>query len=386
MVGQPQDAETITRAWEAVTDQPLGISMIPLDRSEPEGVAAAVLAAAGQTDVLILPLGILAEAIRKELVVPLSSPEFDAADEAIGEIVSAARNGAARYAGELYSIPLGTTQPFLLSSEEVESAVDSWQAYDRLVEQWEGLAAEPTAPGWAGAMFLWRSAAERNWLFSRDSLEPLVQSEPYVRSLEQMVQTCSRYQAKNQTPQQVWEGVASSKLRGGIGFPELRSELDGIVMINELPGTTDASRVLLDPFSPVIALASSCRQSAVAKRFMIWISGGEGSQSVRRQIRGMTDTRLEVTSDSGSTATSPSEYDLRLLQRLSSPVTMPTLQLLDGAEYYSVLDRQVIRALDGEISPTEALAEVADRWQSITERVGADQQQRMWRRAQGMRG
>ena len=89
MVGQPQDAETITRAWEAVTDQPLGISMIPLDRSEPEGGAAAVLAAAGQTDVLILPLGILAEAIRKELVAPLSSPEFDAADEAIGEIVSA---------------------------------------------------------------------------------------------------------------------------------------------------------------------------------------------------------------------------------------------------------------------------------------------------------
>lgn len=384
LVGEPQDAETITRAWAAITEQPLGITVIPLDRSQPEGLAQAALADAGQGDVLIVPLGLVAELIDQGLVIPLSGAEFEEADQTLGPIISAVKNGAARYGGETYAVPLGASLPFLLASEELET-VESWQAYDQLVERWEGAAAEPTAPGWAAAMFLWRSAAERNWLFGRDSLEPLLESESYVRSLEQMVQTCSRYQVKSQTPQQVWDGVASSKLRVGIGFPERRSTLEGIVMISDLPGTTDASRVLLDSFSPVVAMAASCRQSAVAKRFMIWLSGGEGSQSVRRQVRGMTDTRVELAGNFSPQGVSSSNYDLQLLERLSSPVTMPTLQLLGSGEYYRVLDQQVVRALNQELAPAEALAEVADRWQSITERVGIESQLRVWRRAQGFR-
>ena len=212
-----------------------------------------------------------------------------------------------------------------------------------------------------------------------------MRAESYVASLEQMVKTCSRYQTKDQTPQEVWDGVSSSKLRGGIGFPELRSSLDGALMLSELPGASDSSRVLLDPFSPVVALASSCRQSAAAKRFMIWISGGEGSQAMRRQVRGMTDTRAAQGSLESSGA-SRSDYDLQLRETLSRPVTMPTLQLLSGGEYYAVLDREVIRALKGEVSPEEALAEVAAQWQAIAERIGVEEQLSVWRRAQGMRG
>ena len=382
MVGDPAALEVITRGWDTVAEHPVDIDLIPLDRSKPEGLAEQVIAAAEQTDVLILPLVLTAELIQRELVVPLSGEAFETADQSLGAIVPAVRNGAARFAGEIFTVPLGSPLPFLLSVEELES-VDSWQAYDRLVQRWDGEAAEPTAPGWAAAMWLWRSAAERNWLFGREYLEPLVDTEPYVRSLEQMVQTCSRYQSKGLTPQQVWQGVASSELRGGIGFPELRSEVEGNVIIAGLPGTSDRSRVLFDPFSPVSLLASSCRQSAVAKRFMTWMSGGEGSRTVRREVRGMTDTRVPGAS---SSSTEGSNYDRQLNARLSSPVTMPTLQLLGGCDYYAVLDEQVIRAINEEISPSEALGKVAEQWQAITDRVGTKDQRRVWRRAQGMRG
>ena len=384
LVGEARDRETITRAWEAITNQPLDISLIALDRSSPDGIWNALRGQATQTDVVILPLLAVPQAVDQEFLVPLGGAEFEAADQSSGAILSAVKNGAARYGGDSYAIPLGAAQPWLLSTQEVDP-VDSWQDYDSLVERWEGAASEPTAPGWAAAMFLWRSAAERDWLFGRDHLEPLVESESYVRSLQQMVQTCSRYQIKSQSPQQIWEGVASSKLSGGIGFPELRSELDGIVVISPLPGMTDSSRVLLDPFSPVIALASSCRQSAAAKRFILWISGGEGSQAVRRQVRGMTDTRA-LPDSAPSSGASRSDYDLLLRRRLSSPVTMPTLQLLAAGEYYGVLDRQVIQALDEKISPADALAQVAKEWQAITELIGEEKQSGVWRRAQGMRG
>lgn len=382
MVGDPEAIEVITRGWDTVAEHPLDIDLIPLDRSEPEKLADRVIAAAEQTDVLMLPLVLTPEVIQREFVVALSGEDFETADQTLGAIVPAVRNGAARFAGDVYTIPLGASLPFLLSVEELES-VDSWQAYDRIVQGWGGEAAEPTAPGWAGAMWLWRSASERNWLFGREYLEPLVDTEPYVRSLEQMVQTCARYNSKGLTPQQVWQGVASSELRGGIGFPEIRSEVEGSVFIAELPGTGDGSRVLFDPFSPVVLLASSCRQSAVAKRFMTWMSGGEGSRTVRREVRGMTDTRVHLTS---SPSTEGSNYDRRLSERLASPVTMPTLQLLGGCEYYAVLDEQVIRAINEEVSPREALQAVAQQWQAITDRVGRKDQRRVWRRAQGMRG
>jgi hypothetical protein len=273
----------------------------------------------------------------------------------------------------------------LLSAEEIEGA-ESWEAYDRLVEGWSGAASEPTAPGWAGSMFLWRCAAERQWLFERDSFQPLIASESYLRALELMVQTCSRYQRQQQSPQQVWDGVKSAELRGGIGFPELRTdEQDGVMFLHSLPGQIEGSRVLLDLFSPVAAIAASCRQTAVAKQFMLWLSGGEGSQSVRRQIRAMNDVRqLEVAGS--ATSGSIASYDQRLRERLNNVVTMPTLQLLEAGEYYGVLDRQVIRALNKETSAQEALEAVAQQWQAITDRVGSETQLRVWRQAQGMRG
>ena len=64
---------------------------------------------------------------------------------------------------------------------------------------------------------------------------------------------------------------------------------------------------------------------------------------------------------------------------------MPTLQLLHGGEYYAALDSQVSRALDGLVTPEQALAEVARRWQVTTERVTVKKQLRAWRRAQGLR-
>jgi hypothetical protein len=267
-----------------------------------------------------------------------------------------------------------------------ERGLQTWQAYhDLVVDGWAGQAGEPTAPGWAGAMFLWRVLDEKSWLFDRESLQPLIASEAYVQSLDLMVRTHDRYQTRWQTPQQVWSGVTSGTLRGGIGFPLVRRESAGELLIHNLPGGGELGRVLLDPFSTVISLSAQCRQSTAAKRFIQWISGGEGSGAVRQQVWGLTDVRSEAAEEGrqSSRDASDSGYDRWLADRLSSPVTVPGLQLLRAGEYYAALDGQVGRALGGEASAADALAEAARQWQDITSRVGVDQQKRAWRRAQG---
>ncbi|MGI9474321.1 MAG: hypothetical protein ACR2NZ_22460, partial [Rubripirellula sp.] len=335
---------------------------------------------ARKADVMIYPLLLVGTASQNQLVVEISDDALTTIDSENGTLFPAARNAGARFAGKTFALPLGCSLPALISAETLETP-ESWAAYDQVVaDQWKGAAAEPTAKGWAGAMFLWRAMDARKWLFSRDGLEPLVASEPYVAALTQMVQTHDRYEQKHQTPGQIWKAVASGELKGGIGLPEPRSAATGEIQVFDLPGASELSKVLLDPFSPVLSLSANCRQTAVAKRFMDWMSGGEGSQNVRMQVPAMNELRGKAPA-SGDAAL----YDQWLATRLQSPLTVPTLQLLRGADYYAVLDEQVLRALDGVATPADALKEVSEAWQRLNEEVGIEAQGQSWRRAQGMR-
>ena len=78
-------------------------------------------------------------------------------------------------------------------------------------------------------------------------------------------------------------------------------------------------------------------------------------------------------------------YDQWLAERLQTPLTMPTLQILNAGQYYHVLEQQVQKCLRGDAAAQEALGEVAEQWRSITNKVGTEKQLRAWRRAQGMR-
>lgn len=380
MFGEPSDGEAIQRGWGAVAEQPLEVSVVSMVRDAGGALEESLLAKAKKADVLVYPLLMVGVASRENLVVELAEDELDAIDAENGELAPAARNAGARFAGQTMALPLGASLPAVLSVESIDPMND-WAEYDDVVESvWGNLAAEPTATGWAGATFLWRAMGVKNWLFSRDDLTPLIDREPYINVLKQLVQTNQRYERKGQTPSEIWNAVVRGELKGGIGFPLPRFESEGEVQVHDLPGSNDLSKVMLDPFTPVVSLSANCRQTSVAKRFIRWISGGEGSEEVRRQVPAMNELRGDVPAR-GTIGI----YDEWLSGRLQSPLTVPAIQIMDAAAYYAALDEAVIRALDGEASPAEALGEAASRWRELTQAIGTDVQRRLWRQAQGMR-
>lgn len=386
LVGSEQDAETIRRGWGSVTEQPLEVKVLELNRADSDSLSDGAITAVQVSDIVIYPLTLVAQLVATESIVALSSDDFEQINEACGPLFPALR-GSAKYTDAFFALPLGAPQPALLSQQSAAAAT-SWEEYDRLIEeQWGGMASEPTAPGWAGIMFLWRTATSKQWLFDRENLRPLIDDEFYVESLKLMVQSHSRYQAKGQTPGEIWSAVRAGQLQGGIGFPQGRIDGESDVQISDLPSTGENSRVLLDPFSPVVSLSSNCRQTAAAKRFIQWISGGVGSDSVRQQVAAMTEIRHSSAQRSSREADpgSVTSYNQWLAARLSSPITLPTLQILRGCHYYTALDAQLLRALAGQATPQQALSEVATSWQATTDSVGRDDQIRAWRRAQGMR-
>jgi hypothetical protein len=290
----------------------------------------------------------------------------------------------ARFAGSYVNAPLGSLQPSLITIEPTDELTD-WQQYHQWVESLQGAAAEPLADGWAGAMFLWRAASEieSGWLFARQDLQPQIDALPYQKVLSQMRDTARLYKPGRLSPQQIWSQLKSGALKGGLGFA-FADEIGDVDLSFSDPPDPGLDQLAMDPFSPVASLSSQSRQTAASKRFIRWLSGGEGRDSVRREIAGMTVTRTTRTDGASVSASAGQRYDAWLRRRLQTPVTVPTLQLLAADDYYAALDRQVIRCLQGEIEVVDALATLANEWQAIADRVGMKKQRRVWRQAQGM--
>ncbi|WP_146400644.1 hypothetical protein [Planctomycetes bacterium CA13] len=386
LVGTDEDAEGIRRAWMSVDEQPLEISVLAASRTEGGEWMKKLTTAARACDVVIYPMFAVSELMQAETLVPISDDQFEAMEEELGSVLSAPRNGSARYGGQYVAMPLGARLPGLLSTREVPE-LTSWADYDGWVaSELDGKAAEPLAAGWAAVMYLWRavSSVPQGWLFSREDFRPTIDSDEYVDVLEQMANTVQHYKPGRLTPEEIWEGIRTGDIAGGIGFPTSEMDSDVQVTISDLPGGQRV-RMMLDPFSPVVSLSSYCRQSATSKRLMNWLSAGEGSQLLRRQVSMITATRTKTTSVLATEPQADNPYEAWLIGRLGMPVTVPSLPLLAASEYYETLDDAVGRTLDGKIGPKPALAEVAEKWQAITQRVGKEKQQSAWRRAQGLR-
>lgn len=73
-----------------------------------------------------------------------------------------------------------------------------------------------------------------------------------------------------------------------------------------------------------------------------------------------------------------------LRDALAAPVVAQDLRLPGTEAYLESLDREIGRALDGEISPEEALRVAAAEWDFLTDRLGRGAQRRHYRTAMGL--
>ncbi|TWU59115.1 hypothetical protein Poly51_19010 [Rubripirellula tenax] len=385
-VGNQEDADAIVRGWASVSEQAITVDVIPLDRNDLQPLSDLLPTLSKSNDVIAVPSMLVAELVANESIAPLTGDDIDSL---CGELQPAVRSGLSRYGADTYGIPITTPLPALMLGPSEKSGGETtttWKQYDQNVrDRWNGKAAEPIADGWAAAMFLWRaSSAKGGWLFSRETFAPLIDGDDYVAALSLMNETVSRYEKPLRNASQVWTGLCDGSLLAGIGFPTESVQTDNEIKICDLPfgessGESTSKQQLFDPLSTIVAISTNCRQTAASKTFLAWISGGEGSQSVRQKISPTAAVR-----DTDSSVRT-SEYSSWLETKLQSPVTLPAMQVIAAPQYYDALNTQVIRCLDGKSSAPEALGEVAQQWKVITESIGTDIQLRAWRRAYGMR-
>jgi multiple sugar transport system substrate-binding protein len=78
------------------------------------------------------------------------------------------------------------------------------------------------------------------------------------------------------------------------------------------------------------------------------------------------------------------EYLAAVRDTINSPNAVVDLRITGAAEYFDALDTQLARAVAGEVNSQQALDEVAKQWNAITDRLGRDQQKKLYNQMLGL--
>ena len=87
---------------------------------------------------------------------------------------------------------------------------------------------------------------------------------------------------------------------------------------------------------------------------------------------------------SGMSQEQATEYLGAVRDTIESSNAVVDLRITGAAEYFDALDTQLARAVAGEVSSQEALDQVAQDWNAITDRLGRDQQKKLYRQMLGL--
>jgi ABC-type glycerol-3-phosphate transport system substrate-binding protein len=399
MMGSEEEANAIRSAWNLAMPQPLEINLVdPIravaDRSEGrDGATVALDEFASRSDILVFAQAMLGDLAKSNAIVDLNGQTTDQYESQYGRFYPSIGNGLGIYGGKRWAMPLGARVFALLVAGD-DPRPETWRAYQELVVKYEGAAAEPTAAGWAASSFLNRCAStvRRGWLFSRSTMEALIDDPAYIDVLDRFAETAALYRTDADTPRKIWDAIRTGKLKAAIGFGMTdsgemlestagESEVFDVTFFNP-PQETDIDRLWFDVATPLAAVSSSCRQTAVSKKFIGWLSAGEGQSTVSNQIDGFSPTRISTDEQIGQR----SPHGRWLEQRLQTRQAVTGLVIPGASRYYDALDQEVTACLSGERSAKQALQNARDRWESITESVGRREQTNAWRRAMGFGG
>lgn len=307
-----------------------------------------------------------------------------------------------------------------------ENPPETWPEYSALCEKlnqefsgdsgWNA-SLEPTAAGWAAKTFLSRVApyaTHRDFysmLFDLNTMEPLLNTEPFVRALTEMKQVNPAL-LHFLTPDQVRDAFWSGKCGLAITFPASQPMSETVVAsdvqagICPLPGAIRAFNPQSKKWDARLSGESQHVPAMIEGRLamisaksthpeatldlLLWLSGEEWGTEVlaasnatgisrKSQLRRPTQWV-----EKQMPPKTMSQYITVLNKQMAGNTVLVIPSLPGQDEYLQVLDEHVRKVLSGEMEPQAALDAVGEQWKLITERYGLESQKQLYRQSCGL--
>jgi multiple sugar transport system substrate-binding protein len=401
--------------------------------SEPKRLAA---------DVIIYPSGLLGELAERNFIVPLDDETLDSPGFDRSGLFDLIRLREIAWGNDVMAVPFGSPPLTLFYRRDIFQKLQltppaTWQEYQTLAERladreslgelappqdqpWHATV-EPTAGDWASYLLLSRAAAycrhpnQYSTLFDFGSMQPLIDSPPFVRALEELT-AAAQHSAPGHTPTEARRiflaGQSAMALtwpsRADDASPETSSEREDWIGIAELPGAREAFSQRADSWeelqendsgrSTLLAAAGrlgsvtrDCRQKKQAVALLLLLTGRELGATVGAQSKFTTLTRIDqLTSASAWTdrelAGEPARmYGEAVQATLSRPYWIDAIRLPGRSKYLAALNSAIEQTLADEATPSAALTTTASQWSAISESLGLESQRQAYVRNLGLK-
>jgi multiple sugar transport system substrate-binding protein len=378
-------------------------------------------------DAVIFPVDVLGNLIDEGLIVPfpervLEDPAYDWRDVADG-----IRRRVVVWNRRVVAVPLGFETMMLWYRGDIWqkhglAEPRTWAELDRQLQQLQQMDAiasantvEPLAEGWAAYTFLARAAAYAHHasyfstLFHPDTMDALIDSPPYVRALEELVQQAVS-DSLQLAPQETlaWADQHGAAVAvGRLPTAAAGEQIDwNHWRVAPLPGATQAyhrqhkrwdtraagsERVSFFGYKGLAAaVTAKARSERAAAQLLAWITGPEWSSTISSASAQTLPfrTRQGEQIDSWFPESIPAAVRDVYFRATMSVFNQPQVLLFPAIagqrEYTAALDAAVRKAVQREVPAEVALREAAQAWNAITERLGRQKQLEAYRKSLGL--
>ncbi len=347
----------------------------------------------------------------------------------------------ARWNGKQVAVPVGSPvlvcffRPDVLQKAEAEPP-ETWTEYQLLVQRlaedstlreglvvsdkWYGTA-EPRGPGQAGLTLLARAASYAkhpdyySTLFDIESMEPRIVSPALVRALDEL-SAAWKHAAPAElsgTPEACHAAIRAGHCGLALGWATREEapagEPKAVWDVALLPGSREVFNIKDNEFRPlpevrrVPLVGWSGRLASMvsatppgtqdhskfeAQQLLIQMLMGEewGTQfsAASSHTTLFRHSQIPMTGEWMSPATpleSAESYGEKMAESLLPLDVLYALRIPGRTEYLQALDLGVQRAVSGEATSQQALEEAAKAWTGITNKLGLEQQKKLYRRS-----
>lgn len=291
---------------------------------------------------------------------------------------------------------------------------------------------EPLFDVWAAQTLLARAASyskhrsQFSTLFDYRTMEPLIAGPPFVRALQELVEVAK---AAPKTFAECRPADSVRRLRLGqcaMAIGGLAEEMETsnpnnsspagtppAIGVSPLPGSNDVYNFRSKDWSqrseeenlhvPLVgtggrlgSVTQESRQPAEAIRLLMWLSGPEMSPQISaastvaapfRQSHVPQVDRWTTTWKAGGWLSQDTikQYGDAIQESLNETNCLVTLRIPGREQYLQALADSVRQTIDGKHSPDAALADVARKWQEITESLGVEKQRLAYAQSIGLK-
>ena len=338
-------------------------------------------------DLIVYPSSLLAELVAKNWLRPVRESVLKNQSFVYEDLLPVVRNRVMRYGDQVFAVSLGEA-PLLLAG---------------ILPDGEESAAEPMAETWLSlgernliatdkmelaAEFIARAAAysdprlREEMLFAPDTMIPRLAAPPMLRALElmwmarsaqeeapsyQVACPTSEFLSRNEAvvfsqlpkAEQTYDSIRSNWRRS-----DNKSELTVLGFSGRMASVTDSTRNATSAFKLLTWMCSGEAATQISSRspHTIWFRNSQGRKFQQWLDRPEADQlRPTVT---------------RLLSS-DSHFLLPRIPSME--KYLEVLGDTIAHGRDGETQPSEVLHSVAERWETLTDQLGREEQKRSYR-------